>query len=68
MCMRSCGYFNDVRKLNKERLLEFIREHTDKDIDEVLGIFSLNSGLSVATLKIYVNELRLAKQINEVMV
>lgn len=58
--MDSVGHFNQVRKVNKMRLLEFIQQHKDEQIDRILGMFSLQTGMRVTTLRIYVEELKLA--------
>lgn len=58
--MESVGHFNQVRKVQKQRLLEFISEHKDENMDRILGLFSLQTGMRVSTLRVYVNELKMA--------
>ncbi len=58
------GYFVNVRKEQKKQLLKFIiEEKKNKDIDEILGLFSFKTGLKVTTLQIYIDEMVMAKLI-----
>lgn len=52
------NYFVNVRQQTKNQLLEFIRANPDKPLKEVLGLFSLKTGLSVSKLEVYVRELQ----------
>ena len=58
--MESVGHFNQIRKVQKQRLLDFIKEHKEMSIDKILGLFSLQTGMRVSTLRVYVDELRMA--------
>lgn len=63
MAFGSVGHYNEVRKINKQKLLQFIQEHPDQPLSKTLGLFSMNTGLTVSTLEIYVKELRMAELI-----
>lgn len=63
MAFGSVGHYNEVRKINKQRLLEFIQQHPDQPLSKTLGLFSLQTGLTVSTLEIYVRELKMAEVI-----
>lgn len=58
--MDSVGHFNQVRKVQKQKLLEFIQQHKDEPIDRILGLWSLQTGMRVSTLRVYVDELKMA--------
>lgn len=60
---RSSGYFNDVRKYNKQQLLNFLKAQPEMDIDKALALFSLQTGLSLGKLRTYYDELKLAELI-----
>ena len=61
------GYFTTNRKINKQKLLDFIKspENRDVSIDKILGHFSLQTGLKITTLKTYLMELKMAGVIDE---
>jgi len=51
------NYFVDIRRQTKNQLLEFIKSNPDLSKRKALGQFSLKTGLRVATLEVYYNEL-----------
>lgn len=57
----SVGHYNEIRRINKLKLLEFIKQHPDQQLSKTLGLFSLQTGITVSTLETYVNELRMAE-------
>ena len=58
--MPSAGYYSDARRVNKQNLLAFIQSHTDISLEKALGLYSLQTGLKVSTLRIYLDELKIA--------
>ncbi len=61
MAFGSVGHYNEVRRINKQRLLKFIQEHPDQLLSKTLGLFSLETGITVSTLETYVKELKMAE-------
>lgn len=63
----SLGHYNDVRRLMKTKLLEFIKDqevrNPDQKIEKTLAVFSLQTGLRLSTIKVYLEELRAAELI-----
>lgn len=58
------NFFVSVRQETKKQLFEFIQQNTDKPLDVILGLFSLQTGYRVSTLRTYVDELKQAKLID----
>ena len=52
------NYFVAVRKVEKQRLLDFINEHKEMPLKKVLALFSLQTGMRTTTLETYVKELK----------
>ena len=63
----SLGHFNDVRRFTKTKLLEFIKDqetrYPDQKIEKTLALFSLQTGLRMSTIRVYLEELRSAELI-----
>lgn len=57
------NYFVAVRKIEKQRLLDFIKNHKEMTIKKILALFSLQTGLKITTLETYVRELQDAEMI-----
>lgn len=57
------NFFVAVRKIEKQKLLKFIKENPNVPIRKVLALFSLQTGLKTSTLQTYINELRDAELI-----
>lgn len=57
------NYFVEVRRINKLRLKDFIAEHPDMTKKKILALFSLQTGMRIATLERYYEELVDAEQI-----
>jgi len=47
--------------VTKQQLIDFIQQNKDKDIKQILGLFSLRTGYKISTLEVYVKELKDAK-------
>lgn len=52
------NYFVNVRRIQKQKLLEFIQQHKEYSLKRTLALFSLNTGLRVTTLQVYIEELK----------
>lgn len=59
------NYFVNVRQQTKVQLLEFIQTNPDKPMKQILGLFSLKTGLKTSTLEVYLRELKDANLIIE---
>lgn len=59
------NYFVQLRQQVKVELLQFIKDHTDLTLDEILGRFSIQTGYRVTTLETYVEELQKAGYLKE---
>lgn len=57
------NYFVKVRRLQKLELFEHIKKNKDMDKKQLLATFSLQTGLRIATIEQYYEELRDAKLI-----
>jgi hypothetical protein len=57
------NYFVEKRKEDKQKLLNFIREHPDMTLKKILAIHSMNTGLSTSRLEVYLKELKEAELI-----
>jgi predicted transcriptional regulator len=57
------NYFVSVRKIEKQKLLNFIKQNPNVSIKKLLALFSLQTGLKTSTLQTYINELRDAELI-----
>jgi hypothetical protein len=61
----SLGHYNDVRKFTKQKLLEFVKDqetrYPEQNINKTLALFSLQTGMKLATIRVYLDELRLAE-------
>lgn len=57
------NYFVEKRRLDKLQLLETIKNNPDMDREQLIGIFSLKTGLRVELIKTYIEELKQAKVI-----
>lgn len=55
------NYFVNSRMVTKQQLIDFIQQNKDKDIKQILGLFSLRTGYKISTLEVYVKELKDAK-------
>ena len=58
-------YFVNMRKKRKVQFLDFIKRNSDLSKRKLIGLFSHSTGLSVARLEIYYNELVDAELIKE---
>ena len=55
------NFFVLERRRQKNELLNYIREHRDTtNIDRCLGEFSMKTGLRVAVLRVYLEEIKMA--------
>lgn len=52
------SFFVENRRLEKQHLLEFLKAHKEMTVEKSLALYSLSSGLRVARLEIYFNELK----------
>lgn len=52
------NFFVNVRRVEKQRLLDFLNQHKDYPIKKTLALFSLQTGLRVTTLQVYIRELQ----------
>ena len=59
------NYFVNVRLKVKQQLFEFIQQNKEKNMKQILGLFSLKTGYKVSTLLTYVDELKDAGLIDE---
>lgn len=57
------NYFVSMRKLNKEKLLNFIKEHKDIPREKLIAIYSNNTGFKMSTIEVYLRELEAAGQV-----
>ena len=44
----------------RQQLAKYINEHKDEDIEKIIALFSVNTGISTKKLRQYVEELKLA--------
>lgn len=52
------NYFVEVRRLQKQTLLDFINAHNDLSIKKIVALFSMKTGLRISTIETYVQELK----------
>ena len=57
------NYFVSIRKIEKQRLLNFIKQNPNMPIKKVLALFSLQTGMKTSTLQTYIRELQDAELI-----
>ena len=60
MVERKRAYYTEMRKREKELLLQFIRKHKRKPIKQILGLYSQETGFKISKLEIYVKEMQQA--------
>ena len=51
------------RKIEKQNLLAYLKEHSTMPLDDALALYSMETGFSLTTLHIYCRELKAAKMI-----
>lgn len=56
--MTQTNYFVNARRIDKNFLMDFIKEHPDQDVNKLLALYSLKTGLKMTTLKVYLRELK----------
>jgi len=63
----SLGHYNDVRKFTKQKLLEFVKDqetrYPEQKIEKTIALFSLQNGMRITTIRVYLDELRMAELI-----
>ena len=57
------NYFVIQRRANKNGLALFLREHRDLGIEKCLGQYSSKTGLRVSLLRVYLEEMKMAGEV-----
>jgi len=55
------NYFVEERKNQKQQLLRLLNEHPSEPLDQLLGVFSMNTGLSMAAIGRMMTELKMTR-------
>lgn len=58
MVERKRAFFTEMRKHEKDLLLQFIRKHKKLNIKKILGMYSQDTGFKISRLEIYVREMK----------
>ena len=55
------NYFVEVRRQDKGKLLKLLNESPKTPLQQLLGVFSMNTGLSMNTINRMLDEIRLTR-------
>ena len=55
------NYFVEVRRQQKQQLLELLNKNTEKPLSQLLGVFSMNTGLSMNVITRMLDEIKMAR-------